>query len=275
MRSIRAASSPSTAITGMSTSGRTTISCNAFQNAVRARAERRRYLRRDPRAAFGHQRRHPDHPVDQRRFPGGPRGDGSGRGGGMRPVPHRVRLHDPQPLPRCRDPGCPLPGRAQHRRRHGRWSFRTLDVGSDKHLPYWRLPPEDNPAMGWRALRMVLDRPIVLRGQLRALIHAAAGRRLQVMFPMVAEVAELDGRAAPARRWSSSVRPARAIELPDRASKSAPWSRCRRSTGSSARCCSAWTSCRSAATTCSSSCSPATGAIPRCSTATTCCRRRP
>ena len=71
-------------------------------------------------------------------------------------------------------------------------TFRTLDIGSDKHLPYWRLPPEDNPAMGWRALRMVLDRPIVLRGQLRALIHAAAGRRLQVMFPMVAEVAELD-----------------------------------------------------------------------------------
>ena len=50
--------------------------------------------------------------------------------------------------------------------------------------------------MGWRALRMVLDRPIVLRGQLRALIRAAAGRRLLVMFPMVAEVAELDAARA-------------------------------------------------------------------------------
>ena len=71
-------------------------------------------------------------------------------------------------------------------------AFRTLDVGSDKHLPYFRMPPEDNPAMGWRALRMVLDRPTMLRGQLRALLKAAAGRHLQVMFPMVAEVAELE-----------------------------------------------------------------------------------
>ena len=73
-----------------------------------------------------------------------------------------------------------------------RVAFRTLDVGSDKHLPYWRMPPEDNPALGWRALRIGLDRPSLLRGQLRALVQAAAGRRLTVMFPMVAEVAELD-----------------------------------------------------------------------------------
>lgn len=70
--------------------------------------------------------------------------------------------------------------------------FRTLDVGGDKHLPYWRLPPEANPALGWRALRMALDRPTILRGQLRALLAAAAGRTLHVMFPMVAEVAELE-----------------------------------------------------------------------------------
>jgi phosphotransferase system enzyme I (PtsP) len=73
-----------------------------------------------------------------------------------------------------------------------RVAFRTLDVGSDKHLPYWRMPPEDNPALGWRALRIGLDRPSLLRGQLRALVSAAAGRSLTVMFPMVAEVAELD-----------------------------------------------------------------------------------
>ncbi len=70
--------------------------------------------------------------------------------------------------------------------------FRTLDVGSDKHLPYWSFPSEDNPAMGWRAMRMVLDRPAVLRTQLRALLRSAQGRSLHVMFPMVAEVAEFE-----------------------------------------------------------------------------------
>jgi phosphotransferase system enzyme I (PtsP) len=74
--------------------------------------------------------------------------------------------------------------------------FRTLDVGSDKHLPYWRLPVEDNPAMGWRAMRMVLDRPAILRAQLRALIRSAAGGPLHVMFPMVAEVAEITAARA-------------------------------------------------------------------------------
>jgi phosphotransferase system enzyme I (PtsP) len=68
--------------------------------------------------------------------------------------------------------------------------FRTLDVGSDKLLPYWDNAGEDNPAMGWRAIRITLDRPAVLRHQLRALVRAAAGRDLNVMFPMIAEVAE-------------------------------------------------------------------------------------
>ncbi|MGH1480529.1 MAG: phosphoenolpyruvate--protein phosphotransferase [Geminicoccales bacterium] len=68
--------------------------------------------------------------------------------------------------------------------------FRTLDVGSDKHLPYWNFPTESNPAMGWRSIRMALDRPAVLRTQLRALVRSAQGRPLDVMFPMVAEVAE-------------------------------------------------------------------------------------
>jgi phosphotransferase system enzyme I (PtsP) len=70
--------------------------------------------------------------------------------------------------------------------------FRTLDVGSDKHLPYWSFPNEHNPAMGWRAMRMVLDRPAILRTQLRALLRSAQGRSLDVMFPMVAEVAEFE-----------------------------------------------------------------------------------
>lgn len=68
--------------------------------------------------------------------------------------------------------------------------FRTLDIGGDKLLPYFRPSEDDNPAMGWRALRIALDRPSLLRLQLRALIRAASGRDLHVMFPMVSEVAE-------------------------------------------------------------------------------------
>ena len=69
--------------------------------------------------------------------------------------------------------------------------FRTLDVGGDKVLPYLaRYDDEQNPAMGWRAIRLSLDRPVLLRMQLRALLQAAAGRALYVMFPMVAEFAE-------------------------------------------------------------------------------------
>ena len=70
--------------------------------------------------------------------------------------------------------------------------FRTLDIGSDKVLPYWHRDAEENPAMGWRALRISLDRPAMLRQQLRAMILAAGGRALHVMFPMVALVDEFD-----------------------------------------------------------------------------------
>lgn len=70
--------------------------------------------------------------------------------------------------------------------------FRTLDIGSDKVLPYWQRAEEENPAMGWRAIRISLDRPALLRQQLRALILAADGRDLRIMFPMVTEVAEFD-----------------------------------------------------------------------------------
>ncbi|WP_296379089.1 phosphoenolpyruvate--protein phosphotransferase [Reyranella sp.] len=72
-------------------------------------------------------------------------------------------------------------------------TFRTLDVGGDKVLPYVGAFGDDNPAMGWRAIRIGLDRPAMLRRQLRALIQAANGRPLSVMFPMIAEVAELTG----------------------------------------------------------------------------------
>jgi len=69
--------------------------------------------------------------------------------------------------------------------------FRALDVGGDKILPYWNPYEEDNPALGWRSIRITLDRPAVLRHQLRALLRAASGRELRIMFPMIAEVAEL------------------------------------------------------------------------------------
>jgi phosphotransferase system enzyme I (PtsP) len=68
--------------------------------------------------------------------------------------------------------------------------FRTLDVGGDKVLPYWPREGEENPAIGWRALRIALDLPNLLRQQVRALIGAAAGRPLQVMFPMIATTGE-------------------------------------------------------------------------------------
>ena len=70
--------------------------------------------------------------------------------------------------------------------------FRTLDIGGDKVLPYLPHAAEDNPAMGWRAIRISLDRPAMLRQQLRALIRAAAGRKLLVKFPMIAELPELE-----------------------------------------------------------------------------------
>lgn len=71
-------------------------------------------------------------------------------------------------------------------------AFRTLDIGGDKKLPYFSTEHEENPAMGWRAIRIGLDRPAMLRQQLRALLRAAWDRPLSIMFPMVATVAEFD-----------------------------------------------------------------------------------
>ena len=73
-----------------------------------------------------------------------------------------------------------------------RVAFRTLDIGSDKVMPYMKRPDEPNPAMGWRALRVGLDKPGVLRMQLQALIRAANGRPLTVMFPLVSEMSEFE-----------------------------------------------------------------------------------
>jgi len=69
-------------------------------------------------------------------------------------------------------------------------TFRTLDLGGDKILPYMDPVPEENPAIGWRAIRIALDRPGLMRYQLRALVAAGAGKHLRIMFPMVTTVDE-------------------------------------------------------------------------------------
>ncbi|MGJ8586065.1 MAG: phosphoenolpyruvate--protein phosphotransferase [Marinosulfonomonas sp.] len=71
-----------------------------------------------------------------------------------------------------------------------RVTFRTLDIGSDKVLPYMRPLDEPNPAMGWRAIRVGLDKRGVMRMQLQALLRAANGRPLAIMFPFVAQLDE-------------------------------------------------------------------------------------
>ncbi len=68
--------------------------------------------------------------------------------------------------------------------------FRTLDIGSDKVLPYMAPQDEPNPALGWRAVRVALDKPGVMRMQLQALLRAANGRPLTIMFPFIAQYEE-------------------------------------------------------------------------------------
>lgn len=75
-------------------------------------------------------------------------------------------------------------------------TFRTLDIGGDKVLPYLRQIDEENPALGWRAIRIGLDRPALLRTQMRALLRAARERELRVMLPMVATVEEFEAARA-------------------------------------------------------------------------------
>jgi phosphotransferase system, enzyme I, PtsP len=84
--------------------------------------------------------------------------------------------------------------------------FRTVDVGGDKALPYLRGGDgiEENPALGWRALRLALDRDTLMKAQARALLEAAAGRELNIMFPMISEPWEFDQAKAlveDQKRW--------------------------------------------------------------------------
>ena len=69
--------------------------------------------------------------------------------------------------------------------------IRTMDIGGDKDLPYMDLPKEMNPFLGWRAIRISLDRRDILRDQLRAILRASAHGKLRVMFPMIISVEEI------------------------------------------------------------------------------------
>ena len=94
-------------------------------------------------------------------------------------------------------------------------TFRTLDIGGDKVLPYMRNEEEENPALGWRAIRLGLDRPGLLRTQIRALLRAAGGRELKVMFPMIAAVEEFDEAKGLVERELTHLR-RHGHKLPDR-----------------------------------------------------------
>jgi phosphotransferase system enzyme I (PtsP) len=140
--------------------------------------------------------------------------------------------------------------------------FRTVDIGGDKALPYMNsgdAEPEENPALGWRAIRLALDRDALMKVQARALIEAAAGRTLNVMFPMVSEPWEYEQAAPCSRRSANGSMSAGACRR--RRSAMAPCSRCRRWPRPSTCCCRGSTSCRSAPTISPSSCSPPTAPI--------------
>jgi len=94
-------------------------------------------------------------------------------------------------------------------------TFRTLDIGGDKVLPYMRVVHEENPALGWRAIRLGLDRPGLLRSQMRALLKAAAGRELRVMFPLIATVDGFDRARSIVERELTHLR-LHGHKLPDR-----------------------------------------------------------
>ena len=83
-------------------------------------------------------------------------------------------------------------------------TFRTLDIGGDKVLPYMRNVEEENPALGWRAIRLGLDRPGLLRSQVRALLRAAGGRELQAHVPDDRRRSRNSTRPS---RWSSASSP--------------------------------------------------------------------
>ena len=81
-------------------------------------------------------------------------------------------------------------------------------IGADKVLPYLKQPKEDNPALGWRSIRMALERPALLRLQIRALLMAADGGPLKIMFPMISSLPELENAKAVLEECRAELRAA-------------------------------------------------------------------
>ena len=100
-----------------------------------------------------------------------------------RPVPHRAAVHGGGDASRASAEQFSLYRAVLDAAGDKPVTFRTLDIGGDKVLPYMRNVEEENPALGWRAIRLGLDRPGLLRSQIRALLRAAGGRELQAHVP--------------------------------------------------------------------------------------------
>ncbi|MFB6422147.1 MAG: phosphoenolpyruvate-protein phosphotransferase PtsI [Candidatus Malihini olakiniferum] len=83
---------------------------------------------------------------------------------------------------------------------------RTMDIGGDKDLPYMNLPKEDNPFLGWRAIRICLDRKVILHSQLRAILRASVFGKLRIMFPMIISVEEVRAVKAELEMLKSQLR---------------------------------------------------------------------
>ncbi|HIF9092440.1 phosphoenolpyruvate-protein phosphotransferase PtsI [Photobacterium damselae] len=84
--------------------------------------------------------------------------------------------------------------------------IRTMDIGGDKDLPYMDLPKEMNPFLGWRAVRISLDRREILRDQLRGILRASAHGKLRVMFPMIISVEEIRELKAAIEEYKAELR---------------------------------------------------------------------
>jgi phosphoenolpyruvate-protein phosphotransferase len=105
---------------------------------------------------------------------------------------------------------------------------RTLDIGGDKPAPFLSVPPEDNPYLGWRAIRIGLSQPELLKTQLRALLRAGYERNLKIMFPMIATIGEIEAArqlldeargelAARGEAFAASVEVGTMVEVPSAA----------------------------------------------------------
>ena len=190
-----------------------------------------------------------------------------------RPVPHRVAVHAARAASRRSQQQAALYRRVLDQAGDRPVTFRTLDIGGDKLLPYMPDIADENPAMGWRAIRIGLDRPAMLRQQLRALIRAAVRAAAAGDVPDGRRGRRVRGGArdprarAGARRRRSSRAPPAAVEVGVMLEVPALlWQlpRCSRASISS----------RSAPTIWCSSSSPPTAAIRGSPTATIRCRRR-